>query len=129
SGPDERRPQAAMYVSHLATTQPANKYIIRLRYASEDGEYLLAFRMAPPAAPERFTCDGFRKSWNRPLGRCQHHAMGLHESDGLSMIHRLLPSLVPYSTRCTWTIYPAPARGLSARLVRLHAWTNILAAK
>ena len=36
---------------------------------------------------------------------------------------------MPYSTRRTWTIDPAPARGLSARLVRLHAWTNILAAK
>jgi hypothetical protein len=77
----QRRPKPAVNKSHLSIHQTANKHIFRISYRLKDGEYMMAFRMRPPASANRLVGDRFHEPWHRALRRCQNYTVFFDERD------------------------------------------------
>jgi hypothetical protein len=77
----QRWPKSSVNESHLSIQKTANKHIFRISYRLKDGEYVVAFRMRPPASSNRLVDDSFREAWNRALRRCKNHTVFFDERD------------------------------------------------
>jgi hypothetical protein len=56
----QRRPKSAVNEGHLSIDETTDEYIFRISYRLQDGEYVVAFSMSPPAPSDRPVDDSFR---------------------------------------------------------------------
>lgn len=80
---NQRRPEPAVNEGHLAIHETANEHIVRIGHRLEDGEYVVAPGMRPPAALDGFPGDRLGQPRNRALGRYEDDAVLLDERQRL----------------------------------------------
>src|SRR5437762_2757081 len=76
-----------MHIGDLSPNQPAHQYVGGLGDRLEHGKYLVAFRMSPPAAVDRLSCEDIGQPWRRPLCRSQDDTVLLDERNRLLGAH------------------------------------------
>jgi hypothetical protein len=83
----QRWPQPAVDIRDLIVDQFADQYVGAVTNSLGHPEYLVAFRMHPPATSDRPASDLFRKARNRPSRRLEHDAVTLDKCHSLFGVH------------------------------------------